>query len=190
MSILAPLHPTMTSDTAPSGTSAASNPYPGYPAWKAFDKTWSLFSCYGGFPQWLSYQWASGVVATEYWITMDSTYLSRAPKDFKFQGSNDGSSWTDLDTQTGITSWTAHIPNKYSFSNSTSYTYYRLYVTAVGDNVAFTLEELAIMGQVDYFGTKPISEAETVLVKNIQSPQITGMAARPSTGQLWPRISR
>ncbi len=54
---------------------------------------------------------------------------TRAPKNFKMQGSNDGSTFADLDTETNITAWPAILT--FNASGSTQYRYFRLNVTAV-----------------------------------------------------------
>src|ERR1035437_876993 len=96
--------PTMTSNTAPSGVCSASSSYGTTPPWKAFDGGasvgWSTNA--GGVPAWIGYQFASPVTIEEYsfraWWT--DTYPGRTPKTWKFQGSSDGTTWVDLDSQT------------------------------------------------------------------------------------------
>src|SRR5690606_7166352 len=52
-----------------------------------------------------------------------------SPKSWTFEGSNDGSNWTTLDTRTTVADWNNEW-RTYTFSNTTSYTYYRINVTA------------------------------------------------------------
>lgn len=59
-----------------------------------------------------------------------SSFVSRAPKDFKLQGSNDLSAWTDLDTRTGITNWTQGTPQTFAVTGAAAYRFYRLVTTA------------------------------------------------------------
>lgn len=125
------LIPTMTSNTDPSGACTASDDtyYVNYPRWKAVDKdTGTYYWSYGSGPWWFAYQFASTPsVVTSYTVTSTT---AEGPKDFTLQGSNDGSSWTTLDTQTGITSWGTPGTKTFTFSNSTTYSYYKLNVTA------------------------------------------------------------
>lgn len=55
------------------------------------------------------------------------------PKCWIFQGSNDGSSWTNLDNRSSVPYFGNLTKSPvYEISNSTAYTYYRLYVTKNG----------------------------------------------------------
>jgi len=132
--------PTMTSNTAPSGTASADSVLNSdYAAWKAMDKSNIDYYCWlsaaSSFPHWLQYQFTSGKIITYYSITSRNYDTTYSPTDWKLQGSNNGSSWTDLDTQTSQ-SFSQNQKKTYSFSNSTSYTYYRLYIT-VGSNSSY-----------------------------------------------------
>lgn len=125
------------------------------PAWKAFNKTqasgtddaWlSSAAC----PQWLQYKFSlEGVIpiVTKYTITSrNNAGAARAPSDWTFLGSNDGSTWTTLDTQTDqFVGDTANLKSTYSFTNTTAYQYYRINITAcrnTGSNVAIGEMEL------------------------------------------------
>jgi hypothetical protein len=90
--------------------------------------------------------WASAVASVDHWLKYDlglgnattvTSYKmtsqnvdSLCPGDFKLQGSNNDSEWTDLDTQTGIT-WggAGGVEKEFIISNNTAYRYYRIYVT-------------------------------------------------------------
>ena len=59
-----------------------------------------------------------------------------SPTDWTFEGSNDGTTWVTLDTQSGFTKadWTAAPTRKFTISgNSTAYKHYRASVSAVVD---------------------------------------------------------
>ena len=99
--------PTMTSNTTPSGVASADSSYnSNYSAWKAMDRSNSGYLCWltgtgGTFPHWLQYRFASGKIITSYSVTSPNyPNWVVSPKTWKLQGSNNGSSWTDLDTQT------------------------------------------------------------------------------------------
>ena len=55
---------------------------------------------------------------------------TRAPKDWTFSGSNDGETWTTLDTQSDETGWSDNEFRYYHFANSDSYLYYKFNCTA------------------------------------------------------------
>ena len=57
----------------------------------------------------------------------------QSPSDFTIAGSNDGTTWTTLDTESGVTGWANNQFRTFGFENATSYLKYRLEVTAVQD---------------------------------------------------------
>jgi hypothetical protein len=125
--------PAMTSDTTPAGTGIVFSGGAGgnAPAWRAFDQTDSLF--------WQSnvantgiigYQFTIGKIIKQYAFQAWSTNTPN-PSTWTFQGSNDGVSYTTIETVTAfattINTW--YVRN--ISSNTTSYTYYRMNITAV-----------------------------------------------------------
>lgn len=124
---------------------SASSFYPGppaEPATMAFDGDASTFwETNGTSTGWVQAQLAVAVALTGYSLTSRSGFTTRAPKDWTFQGSNDGSTWTTLDTRTGVTSWTGGDTKTFTFSNSTAYLYYRVNVTANNGNAYLTIVE-------------------------------------------------
>ncbi|MEN9437904.1 MAG: hypothetical protein RIR09_2559 [Pseudomonadota bacterium] len=126
--------PEMTSNTLPSGVASASTTWSGVAPWHAFSTTgWGGWLSDGSsLPQWLAYQFPTAKTIYGYTIApwdVDN-FPYRCPKDFKLQGSSDGTSWTDLDSRTNITSWAVATPKMFEVTSPGSYTYYRLYVTA------------------------------------------------------------
>lgn len=124
---------TGTDDQCSGGTAAADSDFgAGYEADKAFDNNLATIwaSTATACPHWIRYQLTSGKVITQYSICPRTGYLDFAPKDFKLQGSNNGMDFVDLDSSTGIIDWATGVEKYFSFTNSTSYTYYRIYVTA------------------------------------------------------------
>lgn len=129
------LIPAMTSDIVPSGiASASSNSTTAFQAFDGdsdfsnTDSTGGWRSTTGGIPAWLQYKFPSAAVADHYSITVWKSSYS-TPKDFKLQGSQDGSNWTDLDTRTGI-NWFSGETKAFQFTNTTAYIYYRLSISA------------------------------------------------------------
>ena len=57
----------------------------------------------------------------------------QSPSDFTIAGSNDGTTWTTLDSETSVTGWSANQFRTFGFENATPYLKYRLEVTAVQD---------------------------------------------------------
>ena len=57
----------------------------------------------------------------------------QSPSDFTIAGSNDGTTWTTLDSESDVTDWSANQFRTFGFENATPYFKYRLEVTAVQD---------------------------------------------------------
>ena len=57
----------------------------------------------------------------------------QSPSEFSVAGSNDGATWTTLDSESGVTGWANSQFRTFGFENATPYLKYRLEVTAVQD---------------------------------------------------------
>ncbi|MFF4748584.1 galactose-binding domain-containing protein [Streptomyces sp. NPDC002514] len=79
---------------------------------------------------WVTYHLAKPKAVVQYSLTSANDTPGRDPKDFTLQGSNDGSTWTDLDQRTEQSFSGRYATNSYTFHNTTAYSYYRLNVTA------------------------------------------------------------
>ena len=127
--------PAMTSNTTPSGVAFASSVGGGTAAFSAFDQSTSTYwQCLTVLTGIIGYQFPTGRVIKQYgFFSMTNNVYN--PTAWTFQGSNDGVSYTTLETVTGfaptISTW--YIRNV--SSNTTSYTYYRMNITATGGSV-------------------------------------------------------
>lgn len=134
---------TLTSDSLPVPYGCAASNEGSGPAWQAFDTAdsqWIANATSG----WIYYNFGSAKwAANGYSIEPQST--TRICKTWTFEGSNDASSWTTLDTQTNQTTWTTGVKVFYSFSNSALYRYYRLNISANnGDGSNLEIDEIQI----------------------------------------------
>ena len=57
----------------------------------------------------------------------------QSPSEFTIAGSNDGTTWTTLDSESDVTGWSNNQFRTFGFENETPYLKYRLEVTAVQD---------------------------------------------------------
>ena len=80
-------------------------------------------------PEWVAVEYATGMTYIKYVLTNTVDNPERAPKDWTLEGSNNGTAWTLLDTKTAQ-DFVAQNPNTYTFTNATSYTFYKLTITA------------------------------------------------------------
>ena len=84
-----------------------------------------------GSPQWLGIEMPSAVQIHTYSIqsTTNADPETIAPKDWTLQGSDDGSSWTTVDTQTNETNWSSGERRVYTLSSPQTYRYFRVHIT-------------------------------------------------------------
>jgi hypothetical protein len=156
--------PSMTSATAPSGVASASESYYTLPAWYAFSQEQGGWVSNGSaLPQYLQYQFDSAKTITSYQITPWSVdnFPSYSPTAWVLKGSNDGSSWTDLDTRS-FSAWVISSPQAFDVTSPGSYAYYRLHITANGGNAytgvhALTLNISAGTGSFSLANNGPTS---------------------------------
>lgn len=156
--------PTMTSNSAPLGTVTASNEASAaFAGWKAFNDDitgtdeWSTSATAGVGT--LQYDFGSGVtkVITYYSIVgrpVGEATTNLGPKTWTLEGSNNGSSWTTLDTQTNAANWGAGEKRYYTLANTTAYRYYRLNVTVNQGNGNLCVGEMELLTSTE--GTKSL----------------------------------
>ena len=103
----------------------------------------------------VTYDFGEGVQKTvnKYKIYGESTsikYVARNPKDWDFEGSNDNSTWTQLDSRRNVGDWSINGETReYTFSNNTAYRYYRIIFICSNSSQYLELNEL------EYFNTNP-----------------------------------
>jgi len=123
------LNPVMTSNTTPSGVASASAG--GTTAWDAFDGNTSFdWTPLTGPSQWIQYQFTSPLTIRSYSIFYRGGITGYATN-FNLQGSNDGISFTTLDTRTGFAFTTGQYNTLTIAAPHSAYSYYRLNITAV-----------------------------------------------------------
>ncbi|MDQ2720008.1 MAG: DUF1735 domain-containing protein [Bacteroidota bacterium] len=85
-----------------------------------------------GFPQafWVQLTFPTAQIIGAYTITSGNDAPERDMKDWNLAGSNDGTTWTVLDTQTGETFSGRNLTKRYEFTNTTAYMQYRINVLA------------------------------------------------------------
>ena len=75
------------------------------------------------------------------------TPVERAPCVWTFEGSSDGTTWTQLDVRRFEKNWTAGEYRYYSFTNETAYSFYRIVITANNGN------EYTQFARMEMYGT-------------------------------------
>ena len=121
--------PAMTSNTLPAGTGIAFSNAGN--AFSAFDQIlttfWQSSTNNVGF---VGYQFNSGKILKRYaFYTYNTNQFN--PRNWTFEGSNDGTSYTAIETVSAFTTTVNTWYIRDISSNTTSYTYYRMNITAV-----------------------------------------------------------
>ena len=124
-----------------------SGEYAGTPAVNLFDgnvlSEWFVQTA----TAWASVQYSAALTPTEYWITSSPTNATQDPKDWVISGSNDGITWTTLDTQTGQTFASRTLTKHYTFANTTAYSQFKININATpGGAAAIHCAELTMGG--------------------------------------------
>ena len=95
-------------DQCAGGTPTASSAASDAPASNAFDNDavsrWS--TPVGTVSGWIAYQFPSAVDVAEYTIQAHPTAPLRSPRDWQFEYSDDGVTWTVIEDRYGVTGWT------------------------------------------------------------------------------------
>ena len=105
---------------------------------RAFDQNTGTGWFYKGATGWLQYDLGHTERVESYTIRSASGLAARDPKDWQLQGSNDGSTWTTLDTQSNQAFARRFELKTYVIADPGLYRYYRLEVTANNGDVVFT----------------------------------------------------
>lgn len=126
--------PVMTNETMPSGRATASAySGPDYP-WQAFDSSETTrFTANNTTVWWLKYQFAATKTIVLYSIESTS---AQCPTVWTFEGSDNNTDWTVLDTRTGQ-SWSAKERHYFTITTPRPFVYYRLNVTNANYNYAY-----------------------------------------------------
>jgi hypothetical protein len=112
---------------------------------------------------WLRYQMTRPTIITSYDVTSGNDFPGRDPKNWTFEGSLDGYTWTVLDTRTNQTFANRFVTNPYTFGNTTPYLYYRLNISANQEGKDATqLSELRVGGSLPS-GTVPAATSSVVV---------------------------
>lgn len=85
----------------------------------------------------------------KYAFTSANDHPGRDPRDWTLYGSNDGQSWTKLDTQSGVTFDQRFQRKIFKFSNTGKYQYYRFDITKNSGEDITQLAEIALSNGID-----------------------------------------
>jgi len=123
----------------------------GYEGWRAFDNNsntrWGVNATSGI----LSMTLAVAKIVAAYSIrARNDSYLIDSPKTWTFEGSNDGTDWTVLDTQFNVTSWSMNERKEFAVSSPAAYLYYRLNISSNQSGTDTSVPEVELLEGVPY----------------------------------------
>ncbi len=101
---------------------------------------WLTFTTTG----WLQYKLSEPKTVVTYALTSANDEPRRDPRDWTLSGSQDGATWTALDSRTGQSFESRQQTKLFTFANTTAYLYYRLDVTANGGAPIVQLADLQL----------------------------------------------
>jgi hypothetical protein len=107
-------------------------------AGNAFDRNSGTEWFYSGVMGWLQYDLGHAETVQRYTVVSSFDKIGRDPKDWQFQGSNDGVAWTTLDTQAGQAFANRFQQNSYTVASPGAYRWYRLNITSNNGDTGFT----------------------------------------------------
>ena len=115
-----------------------------YPAGNAFDgvkENSSRWLARKGEHMYFVYRFnaATKVNAIRICIPGNNYQAERAPKDWKFYGSDDNVNWQELDSRSDQTGWTTNEERLFDFNNGTAYQYYKFDCTANNGNADYMM---------------------------------------------------
>jgi hypothetical protein len=137
-----PVHPLVNVATGGAATDSANN---ATNAQRAFDQNSASYWFYSGAKGWLQYDLGHTETVQRYTVISANDKVQRDPKDWEFQGSSDGVTWTTLDTQSNQAFANRFQLKNYTVASPAAYRYYRLNITANNGDGYFTdLSELGL----------------------------------------------
>ncbi len=145
--------PVMSSNVLPSPfvASASQEFSASWAAWKAFNgsagttvanESWSDNG--GATPQWLRIDLGSGVAFKPTKYVIRAYNAAQGPNSWNMRGSNNGSSWTTLDTRAAITVWTGR--NTYGIVTPQAFRYFEIEITTKNSAYA-AIDEFYLVGE-------------------------------------------
>lgn len=168
--------PAMTSNTSPSGVVRSSGVYSTFYDWMAFDDNYNNTQWQTtGSSGWLSYEFIEPLKIGRYAIVSGGT-ANQSPRDWTFEGSNDGEDWTILDTKENV-SFVAAERAVFEVESLGLYKIYRLNIAANNGNSSYTvlreLEMYEVLHQDKILLLSEDNKAVKIVQNHYETPIMT-----------------
>ena len=99
-------------------------------------------------------------VIERYTVTSADDVPERDPRDWQFQGSNEGTNWTTLDTQNGQTFPARYYEMEYAVAKPAAYRFYRMNITANSGANALQVADIKLLSD-EPIPNAPVSPSST-----------------------------
>ena len=140
--------PKMTSDNTPSGkVTASANKGSRFSPFCAFDRNNSTYWEVQGDKHWIAYEFSGPKYIYEYSITA-CRYEREAPKEWTFEGSNDGVEWEVLDSIKESINWSRNEKREFEISKIRLYKMFRINIVEVNDSPHVGISEIEMMEMI------------------------------------------
>ncbi|MBN9295480.1 MAG: T9SS type A sorting domain-containing protein [Filimonas sp.] len=138
---------------------------------------------------WVQYKSTVPAIVVKYTISSANDVPARDPKDWTLQGSNNGTTWTTLDTRSGETFASRMLTKTYTANNTNAYLYYRLNITANNGETGTQFSEWELYERriqtitLDSIGTKTYGDDEVELTaqSDVLLPVTIEVVSGPAT---------
>jgi len=142
---------------------------------------------------WLQYNFGAGneQVVKRYTVNC-ADVANRDPKNWNFLGSQDGATWTTLDSQSNQSFAARFQQNTYNIGNTTAYRYYQIQITANNGATGVAIGDLGLWGDSGRTfpdGTYNVVSRNSNKVMDVAAPfngtQVVQWGYNGFTGQKW-----
>jgi hypothetical protein len=192
--------------------SASSELGSSYQAWQAFDKVgttvgsiWASYAAYGSTSpygtlgsnvtvdvtgtsyagEWLQLQMPSSIILANYSLTGGSQAATQSPARFWILGSRDGTSWSLVDSRTGVGSWVNYVAQNFSVSSGQAFTYFRIVVNQLAGyfsaNPQCVIAEWTLNGTIEGPGVSADGRLGLGVSNPVQALEVAGSAVVAGT---------
>ncbi|MGH8881449.1 MAG: ThuA domain-containing protein, partial [Stackebrandtia sp.] len=142
---------------------------------------WLAFTTTG----WAAFRLTNPAAVNGYALTSANDAPTRDPKDWTLQGSQDGTTWVDLDRRTGQVFDDRFQTKKYDFTNTTAYAHYRLDITANSGATLIQLAEVRLFTGASTPPPEPPTARSVVNLVDRQHPANKGLPLNLTRTDRW-----
>lgn len=127
---------------------------------------------------------------SSYSFTSANDVPARDPQQWTVRGSQDGTTWTSLDTRTGAPFESRYLTKSYAFTNETAYRHYRITFTTKPTDSHFQVAEIGL-GGIDLIGgdavyvSSPSGHADGLLGSADADPGTVWQVDDAGSGAAW-----